>query len=90
MFDHATIIIFILLAVLEVAITVSLSNRLQLDVVWGNIYIAHYINTGIDLCFKKKRKKKKGKEFTSQKHLRAEGIKPAKIKIKILRTKITR
>lgn len=33
---------------------------------------------------------KKGKEFKSQKHLRAEGIKPAKIKIKILRTKITR
>lgn len=87
MFDHATIIIFILLAVLEVAITVSLSNRLQLDVVWGNIYIGHYINTGIDLCFKKM---KKGKEFKSQKHLRAEGIKPAKIKIKILRTKITR
>lgn len=58
-----------------------------MDVVWGNIYIAHYINTGVDLCFKKK---KKGKEFTSQKHLRAEGIKPAKIKIKMLRTKITR
>lgn len=42
------------------------------------------------LVLYKKRKKKKGKEFTSQKHLRAEGIKPAKIKIKILRTKITR